>query len=222
MSSRSAIKSKELRKVDNLEEIIRLFLDIQEEKIPLMAAQKSPESILNAKARIINVDSMHRLLVEIKSMEQSFAEFSPKDFLILYSRHRSLLVETKFTYSKDSTILFPFPTEVKSMEQRNEPRHRFREGEDSRIVFNFKLPGSNLKLMEFERELFDISPGGLSIKINTSDLPLFEKGKYVNINHCPAGFSGAVAEILYVKKLRELFCQKYTYRVGLRFIGVQY
>lgn len=208
-----------VRLVSSVEEVIKIFMQLWEEKIPLQISQKKIGEILVCSAKVSHVDSVNRYSIELSSLDANFSRLDPRQPLTLYCGHRSLLLETTFYFSKERKLTFSIPTTLQSMETRKEPRYVFKRGDNSSVIFSVKESRGQLNFKEFHRYLFDISKNGLSIEVTERDLSFFCQGGEIQIYQCPSGGQNRRARILYLKKIKKIHSHKEVYRIGLEFLS---
>jgi len=206
------------RIVNSVDEVVKIFMQLWQEKIELNVSQRGLEKIVVLKAQVSHVDSVNRYSIELISQEGDFEKFDPHKTLLIYTTHRAFLLETTFYFTKERKISFSIPTSIQSLETRKEPRYVFKRGDNSSIIFSVKQSNGQLSFKEFHRYLFDISKNGLSIEVNERDIPFFSQGAEMQIYQCPSGGQNRKAKILYLRKIKKIHSHKEVYRVGLEFL----
>ncbi|MFL5785206.1 MAG: hypothetical protein ACJ76H_11385 [Bacteriovoracaceae bacterium] len=178
-----------------------------------------------------NVVKIHHFEIDFVSrglviyFDGTRSKIDPKLPLFVKLDYRSSIFKISEFQATNNQISCHLPTEIKALEMRTNPRHKFREDQDKFVSLKPSLNASNLDMgNEIQVKVFDVSPYGLGLLISEQNRSYMKNNRILWVTklqnmdlHYPI-----LAEVVYISSEVD---NRYSRRnkelkVGLKLSGV--
>jgi hypothetical protein len=176
-----------------------------------------------------NIVKIHHFEIDFVSrglviyFDGNSSKVEPKLPLFVKLDYRSSIFKiTDFKVSQN-TISCLLPTEIKALEMRSNPRHKFSEEEDKIVSLRPSLTGADLG-SEIQVRVFDISPYGLGLLISEQNRSFMKNNRILWITKLQSMELQypILAEVVYISsEIENRYSKKQKdLKVGLKLSGV--